>query len=75
MAKTINDRDLRSLLHVPEHDLQSQVADRLVRLGFPTLRPAQVLVMMAINTPNEQAGLRLTELISTVSLPKASPRR
>jgi DNA-binding MarR family transcriptional regulator len=59
-------RDLRTLLHVPQHDLQAQVSVRLERLGFPTLRPAHVQVLSAI-TPE---GVRLAELVSAVSLPK-----
>ena len=41
-------RDLRALLHVPQHDLQSQLASRLERLGFPALRPAQVQLLSVI---------------------------
>jgi len=64
------DVDLRSLLHVPQHDLQSQVTNRLERLGFPSLRPAQVLVLTALNTPPDAAGVRLSELVTAVALPK-----
>jgi DNA-binding MarR family transcriptional regulator len=78
MAKTNprSDRDLRSLLHVPQHDLQSQVTTRLERLGFPALRPAQVLVLTAINGPTSAsdatatAGVRLSDLVTAVALPK-----
>src|SRR5579883_895403 len=77
MAKlTQRDRDFRSLLHVPQHDLQSQVTDRLERLGFPVLRPAQVLVLTAVNTPGvpggpaETTGVRLSDLVTQVALPK-----
>src|SRR3569623_2901029 len=59
-------RDLRTLLHVPQHDLQAQVAVRLERLGFPALRPAHVQVLTAI-TPE---GVRRAELGAAVSLPK-----
>jgi len=59
-------RDLRTLLHVPQHDLQAQVSVRLERLGFPTLRPAHVQVLGAIT----QEGVRLAELVSAVGLPK-----
>ena len=59
-------RDLRSLLHVPQHDLQAQVASRLERLGFPALRPAHVQLLSAIATE----GVRLADLVSAVSLPK-----
>jgi DNA-binding MarR family transcriptional regulator len=64
------DLDLRSLLHVPQHDLQSQVTDRLERLGFPSLRPAQVLVLTALNSPGDAAGVRLSDLVTAVALPK-----
>jgi DNA-binding MarR family transcriptional regulator len=60
-------RDLRALLHVPQHDLQLQVASRLQRLGFPTLRPAHVQLLNAI-APEE--GVRLADLVAAVSLPK-----
>jgi DNA-binding MarR family transcriptional regulator len=59
-------RDLRTLLHVPQHDLQSQVTTRLERLGFPALRPAHVQVLGAV-TPE---GVRLADLVAAVSLPK-----
>ena len=59
-------RDLRSLLHVPQHDLQSQVATRLERLGFPALRQAHIQLLSAIGPE----GCRLAELVAAVSLPK-----
>jgi DNA-binding MarR family transcriptional regulator len=59
-------RDLRTLLHVPQHDLQAQLASRLERLGFPTLRPAHVQVLNAITVE----GVRLADLVAAVSLPK-----
>src|SRR5262249_18456054 len=59
-------RDLRSLLHVPQHDLQAQVASRLERLGFPALRPVHVQLLSAISSD----GVRLAELVTAVSLPK-----
>jgi DNA-binding MarR family transcriptional regulator len=58
-------RDLRTLLHVPQHDLQAQVASRLERLGFPALRPAHVQLLSAIGE-----GVRLADLVTEVSLPK-----
>jgi len=61
-------RDLRTLLHVPQHDLQAQVASRLERLGFPTLRAAHVQLLSAIST--EGTGVRLADLVTAVSLPK-----
>jgi DNA-binding MarR family transcriptional regulator len=64
-----NDRELRVLLHVPQHDLQAQVTTRLERLGFPALRPAQVQILTAIGTSVEP-GVRLSELVSAVALPK-----
>jgi DNA-binding MarR family transcriptional regulator len=59
-------RDLRSLLHVPQHDLQSQVTTRLERLGFPALRQAHIQLLSAIGPE----GCRLAELVAAVSLPK-----
>ena len=61
-------RDLRTLLHVPQHDLQAQVASRLERLGFPSLRPAHVQLLSAIGA--ETTGVRLADLVGAVSLPK-----
>lgn len=71
-------RDLRSLLHVPQHDLQSQLASRLERLGFPALRPGQVQLLSVIGglgrdgavDASEQRGVRLSDLVSVLSLPK-----
>ena len=74
-------RDLRALLHVPQHDLQSQLASRLERLGFPALRAAQIQLLSAIGgvgTPldgaatdaNDHRGVRLSDLVSVLSLPK-----
>jgi DNA-binding MarR family transcriptional regulator len=59
-------RDLRALLHVPQHDLQAQLASRLQRLGFPALRPAQVQLLAAI----QPEGVRLADLVTALSLPK-----
>jgi DNA-binding MarR family transcriptional regulator len=59
-------RDLRALLHVPQHDLQAQMASRLERLGFPQLRPAHVQLLSAISPE----GVRLADLVTAVSLPK-----
>lgn len=77
MAKTTRigsraQRDLRALLHVPQHDLQSQLTSRLERLGFPSLRLAQAQLLSAIGMagPAEQAGVRLSDLVAEVSLPK-----
>ncbi|MBA3396093.1 MAG: winged helix-turn-helix transcriptional regulator [Deltaproteobacteria bacterium] len=68
-------RDLRALLHVPQHDLQSQLASRLERLGFPSLRPAQVQILSAIGVFGTDGtagttGVRLSDLVAEVSLPK-----
>ncbi len=74
MAKTtrttaLNNRDLRALLHVPQHDLQSQLISRLEQLGFPALRPAQLQVLGAINR-STTTGVRLSDLVAEVGLPK-----
>ncbi len=66
MTKTRTSRDLRTLLHVPQHDLQAQVASRLERLGFPALRPAHVQLLSGIRPE----GVRLADLVAEVSLPK-----
>ncbi len=71
-------RDLRALLHVPQHDLQSQLASRLERLGIPALRPGQVQLLTAIAAllrdtgldANDARGVRLAVLVSQLSLPK-----
>lgn len=65
-------RDLRSLLHVPQHDLQAQLASRLERLGFPALRPALVQILSVIGSglAGTDTGVRLSDLVSEVSLPK-----
>src|SRR5689334_536630 len=76
MAKTTrtgsrSQRDLRALLHVPQHDLQSQLSSRLERLGFPALRPAQAQLLSVIGgVGGEQTGVRLSDLVAEVSLPK-----
>ncbi|HWU90338.1 MAG TPA: helix-turn-helix domain-containing protein, partial [Kofleriaceae bacterium] len=66
-------RDLRALLHVPQHDLQAQLSSRLERLGFPALRPAQAQLLSAIGSfgsGDPTAGVRLSDLVAQVSLPK-----
>src|SRR6201995_1563537 len=65
-------RDLRSLLHVPQHDLQAQLNTRLERLGFPSLRAALVQLLSGIGSgpAGTDAGVRLSDLVSEVSLPK-----
>lgn len=62
-------RDLRTLLHVPQHDLQSHLASRLEKLGFPTLRTAHVQLLTAIGGTGE-TGVRLSDLVADVMLPK-----
>jgi DNA-binding MarR family transcriptional regulator len=62
-------RDLRVLLNVPQTDLQAQLANRLERLGFPTLRPAQAQLLSAIGAFDEQ-GIRLSDVVSALALPK-----
>jgi DNA-binding MarR family transcriptional regulator len=73
--RSVDARDLRALLQVPQHDLQSQLASRLERLGFPSLRPAQVQVMSALgafaaDSAAANMGVRLSDLVAEVSLPK-----
>ncbi len=71
-------RDLRALLHVPQNDLQSQLSSRLERLGFPALRPAHVQLLSAIGglvrdagaDPGDGRGVRLSDLVGLLSLPK-----
>ena len=77
MAKTTRtvataSRDLRALLHVPQHDLQAQLASRLERLGFPAMRPAQVMLLSSIGSVSapDSIGVRLSDLDADVSLPK-----
>jgi DNA-binding MarR family transcriptional regulator len=65
MAKSPR-RDLRSLLLVPQHDLTNQIDARLERLGFPALRPAQAQLLALV----EAGGLRLTDLVGAMKLPK-----
>ena len=66
--------DLRSLLILPQDDLQAQLAVRLQRLGFPAMRPAHVQLLNAITGGDASAeanhGIRLADLISVLSLPK-----
>lgn len=67
-TRNVRTRDLRTLLYVPQHDLQAQVANRLDRLGFPSLRPAHVQLLSAMTRGGE--GVRLADLVTEVSLPK-----
>ncbi len=76
MAKTtrtasVSSRDLRALLHVPQSDLQAQLASRLEQLGFPALRPGQIQLLGAIGRTHVAAsGVRLSDLVAELSLPK-----
>lgn len=63
-------RDLRALLTVPQTDLQAQLASRLERLGFPALRPAHVQVLSFIGVAPTDAGVRLSDLVGALSVPK-----
>lgn len=65
MAKSSR-RDLRSLLLVPQHDITNQIDARLDKLGFPALRPAQAQLLALV----ESGGLRLTDLVGAMKLPK-----
>lgn len=67
----IPSRDLRALLHVPQDDIQSHLSSRLERLGFPVLRHAQLQLLSAIGAFGRlEAGVRLSDLVAEVSLPK-----
>jgi DNA-binding MarR family transcriptional regulator len=59
-------RDIRALLLAPSSDLASQVDQRLRRLGFPMLRPAQTQLLTLV----EEGGKRLTDLVDSMHLPK-----
>ena len=59
-------RDLRSLLHVPQHDLQAELDYRLEQLGFPSLRPAHSQLLARIGPE----GVRLPDLVAALGLPK-----
>jgi len=74
MAKTARTatnsiRDLRALLHVPQSDLQVQLASRLEQLGFPSLRPGQILLLGVIGR-HTATGVRLSDVVAELSLPK-----
>jgi DNA-binding MarR family transcriptional regulator len=59
-------RDLRSLLLVPQQDLLALIDARLDKLGFPALRPVQAQLLAMV----EPGGIRLTDLVDTMKLPK-----
>lgn len=65
MAKQLR-RDIRALLLAPSSDLAVQVDDRLRKLGFPALRPAQTQLLTLV----EDGGKRLTDLVDAMHLPK-----
>lgn len=65
MAKPTR-RDLRSLLLVPQHLLQVQLASQLESRGFPALRPGHTSVLGLVS----DEGVRLSELVSALALPK-----
>lgn len=65
MAKQLR-RDIRALLLAPSSDLAVQVDDRLRKLGFPSLRPAQTQLLTLV----EEGGKRLTDLVESMHLPK-----
>jgi DNA-binding MarR family transcriptional regulator len=74
MAKTTrtatpSSRDLRALLHVPQSDLQANLASRLEQVGFPSLRPGQIQMLGVIGR-HTAAGVRLSDLVAELSLPK-----
>ncbi len=65
MAKQLR-RDIRALLLVPTTDLAIQVDERMQRLGFPALRPAQSQLLTLV----QDEGKRLTQLVDAMRLPK-----
>lgn len=76
MAKTTrtppssSNRDLRALLHVPQSDLQANLLSRLEQLGFPSLRPGQLQLLGVIGRNAANTGVRLSDLVAELSLPK-----
>lgn len=66
MAKQHLRRDIRSLLLAPSSELANHVDDRLRKLGFPALRPAQTQLLTLV----EDGGKRLTDLVDAMHLPK-----
>jgi DNA-binding MarR family transcriptional regulator len=65
MAK-VPRRDLRSLLLTPQQDLMTLIDARMEKLGFPALRPVQAQLLALV----EPGGLRLTDLVEAMRLPK-----
>jgi len=65
MAKSPR-RDIRALLQVPSAELALEVDKRLRKLGFPALRQGQTQLLTLLG----DEGVRLTELVSAMGLPK-----
>lgn len=65
MAKSPR-RDIRALLQVPSAELAIEVDKRLRKLGFPALRPGQTQLLTLLG----DEGVRLTELVGAMGLPK-----
>jgi DNA-binding MarR family transcriptional regulator len=65
MAK-IPRRDIRALLQAPSAELSAEVDKRLRKLGFPALRPGQTQLLTIVG----EGGVRLTELVAAMGLPK-----
>ncbi len=59
-------RDIRALLLAPSAELATEVDRRLRKLGFPALRPGQTQLLTLVG----EGGMRLTELVSSMGLPK-----
>jgi DNA-binding MarR family transcriptional regulator len=59
-------REIRALLLAPASDLASQVEARLQKLGFPMFRQVQTQLLTLI----ESGGMRLTDLVDAMQLPK-----
>lgn len=54
------------LLQAPSAELASEVHKRLQKLGFPALRPGQTQLLTLVG----ETGVRLTELVGAMGLPK-----
>jgi DNA-binding MarR family transcriptional regulator len=63
---TTRRRDLRSLLTVPQLDFQTELEVRLSNLGFPAMRPVHAELLALLG----KDGVRLSELVEALSLPK-----
>ena len=59
-------RDIRALLLAPSAELSAEVDRRLRKLGFPALRPGQTQLLTLVG----EGGMRLTELVAAMGLPK-----